>query len=46
MNIFLAKSWRWNDNDIRFALDQHTYSWMFIMLDYWNKSRRVDTSLY
>jgi hypothetical protein len=45
-------SWReqitfqWDNNDVRFVLDQHAYLDFFIVLAYWNNSLRVDISLH
>ena len=35
----------WNDDDVRFALDKHAISWIFIVVVHWNNSPRIDMSL-
>jgi hypothetical protein len=38
---------RWDDDDIRFLLDQHAYNcWIFIVLAHWNNSPRADMSFH
>ena len=50
--IFSAIWWReqvnfqWDDDDVRFALDQHTEKFFFIVLAHWNNSPWVDISLH
>ena len=36
----------WNDNDILFALDQHSELDFYILLPLWNNSPQTDISLF
>jgi hypothetical protein len=36
-------NFQWNDDDVRFVLDQQA-SWIFIELIHWNNSQRIDMS--
>jgi hypothetical protein len=35
---------QWNDDDVRFVLDQHAELNFYILLAHWNNSLRVDMS--
>ena len=51
LSYFSPISWQeyvtfwWDDNDVRFVLDQ-TLSWIFIVLAHWTNSSRIDMSLH
>ena len=36
---------QWNDGDVHFVLDQHTVSWIFIVLAHWKNNIQVNISL-
>ena len=34
-------NFQWDDNEVCFVLDQHTLSWIFIVISHWNNSPRI-----
>ena len=46
-NFMARKSYiQWNDDDVRFVLDQHAELNFYILLAHWNNSLRVDMLLH